>query len=179
VPLSAQDIARVCRAPLSAVAANWPRILDALDAAGLRSDLVEVAAAATVAVETARTFRPINEFGSQAYFTEHYEGRHDLGNVLPGDGARFHGRGYIQITGRANYRNYSHVAGVDLGRNPDEALNPAVSARILASYFATRRVDAAANAQDWKKVRRLVNGGLNGWNDFDACVSGLLEVLHG
>lgn len=178
MPLSVQDIARICRAPLAAVTANWPRILDALDAAGLRSDLVEVAAAATIAVETARTFRPIKEFGSYTYFTEHYEGRHDLGNVLPGDGARFHGRGYIQITGRGNYRTYSHVAGVDLEIYPDEALNPAVSARILASYFATRRVDAAANAQDWQRVRRLVNGGLNGWTDFNACVSGLLEVLH-
>ena len=178
MPLSCPDIARACGVRLEAVVANWHHIIDALGSSGIRSDLVEVAAAATIAVETARTFRPIKEFGSYSYFTEHYENRHDLGNVLPGDGARFHGRGYIQITGRGNYRTYSHVAGVDLELYPDEALHPAVSARILASYFAQRGVDAAANAEDWKKVRRLVNGGLNGWDDFDACVSGLLGVLH-
>ena len=177
MPLSAPTIARVCRCPLAAVEGNWPRICEALEGVGIRSDLVEVAAAATVAIETARTFRPINEFGGSDYFTEHYEGRTNLGNCKPGDGARYHGRGYVQITGRANYRAMSHVAGCDLEESPEKALDPEVSARILASFFATRRVAEAANVPDWIKVRLRVNGGLNGWKDFKACVDGLLQEV--
>ena len=37
-----------------------------------------------------------------------YEGRRDLGNVQPGDGIRFKGAGYIQLTGRANYQAFSN-----------------------------------------------------------------------
>jgi len=175
--VSVEQVAAATGSPLQAVAENWPLIRTALEEKGILTDLVEVAAAATVAVETARTFRPINEYGGPAYFTRMYEGRASLGNVLPGDGARYHGRGYIQITGRANYRAYSHAAGAALESNPEMALNPVVSARILAAYFQARGVAKAANAQDWRKVRSLVNGGYNGWDEFNTCVCALLEAI--
>lgn len=185
MPLLATDIARICRCPLSAVDENWPKILWALEERGIRSNFVEVAAAATVAIETARTFRPVNEFGGKnpdAYYSR-YDGRHDLGNVIPGDGARFHGRGHIQLTGRGNYRAASQAAGLDLEAHPEKALEPVISARVFAWFFATHRVVEAANAQDWMRVRKRVNGvnkatGLpNGWPEFNECVCGLLEVL--
>ena len=175
--LSPSAIARVCRCPLAAVEGNWPRLVEALEAFGILSVPVEIAAAATVAIETARTFRPINEYGGEKYFSEHYEGRTDLGNVRPGDGARYHGRGFVQITGRANYRAMSHVAGCDLEEAPERALEAGPAARILASYFASRRVAEAASEGDWIKVRKRVNGGLNGWAEFKACVDGLLREV--
>lgn len=177
MPLTPQQIANTTGSPLAAVAQNWPLIVQALRERDILSDLVEVAAAATVAIETARTFRPINELGGPAYFTKLYEHRLDLGNVLPGDGARYHGRGFIQITGRANYRAFSQAACAPLEDHPEMALDPIASARILAAYFASHGVYRAAGAKDWRKVRRLINGGYNGWEDFNKCVCALLEVI--
>ena len=176
MPLSTLDIAHVCKARLIDVEANWPCILNALDCAGIRTDLVEIAVSATVAVETAHLFRPIDEFGGEAYWTRMYEHRKDLGNIMPGDGALFHGRGYIQITGRANYRDYG------LEEAPEVALQPDRAADILADYFRDRGVAKAANRSDWRDVRRRVNGGFNGWEEFKRCVEELLptimEVAH-
>ncbi len=180
--LTCREIATALKAPLEAVETHWPLLVSALRERGIRSDLVEIAVAATVNVETARRFAPIHEFGGrdpQAYFTKHYEGRRDLGNVAAGDGALFHGRGFIQITGRANYREAGKLLGLPLEANPDMVLDPEVSARILANFFLTRHIDMAANAQDWDKVRTRVNGGSNGLEDFRKDVRSLLEVLHG
>jgi hypothetical protein len=61
-----------------------------------------------------------------------YEGRHDLGNTQPGDGFRFRGRGYVQITGRTNYEFWSRRLGLDLVANPDLTFqDPSIAARIL------------------------------------------------
>ncbi|MEO1093193.1 MAG: hypothetical protein AAFX81_21460 [Pseudomonadota bacterium] len=56
-----------------------------------------------------------------------YEGRSDLGNHQPGDGKRYMGRGYVQITGRANYQKFADVTGVDLERSPERATAPHAS----------------------------------------------------
>ena len=90
--------------------------------------------------------------------------------MQPGDGAKYHGRGYIQITGRANYRSYGQKLGVDLENNPELALDPTISAKILACYFKDWGVATAAKVGDWRKVRKLVNGGYNGWDVFSKYV---------
>ena len=59
--------------------------------------------------ETAFTVQPISEYGDTAYFTRMYENRADLGNTQPGDGAKFHGRGYVQLTGRKNYSEMTPI----------------------------------------------------------------------
>ena len=64
---------------------------------------------ATTKHETASSMQPIDEYGDDAYFTQMYEGRSELGNDHPGDGARFHGRGFVQITGRRNYAKMNEV----------------------------------------------------------------------
>jgi len=184
MPLNPTDIARICRAPLRNVEEAWPRILYALRQQDIEGDLAEVAAAATIAVETARAFQPIHECGGDAYFTKHYEGREDLGNTEPGDGARFHGRGFSQLTGRANYLRYGGLIHVDLVAAPDKALDPDNAAEIFALFFRERGVERLADAHEWLQIRKRWNGvnhttGLpNGWDEFNACVVGLLEVLH-
>jgi putative chitinase len=120
---------------------------------------------ATVEHETANTFQPIREYGDNAYFTEMYEGRDDLGNTEPGDGARFCGRGYVQITGRRNYTKYAQLTGKDLVGNPDLALDPAIARFIICDgmingVFTGMRLDEYINQRscDYYNARRIING---------------------
>lgn len=61
-----------------------------------------------------------------------------LGNTEPGDGAKFIGRGYIQLTGRANYTKYGKLAGYDLVGNPSLLSDPAVAAEVSVKYMLDR-----------------------------------------
>jgi putative chitinase len=97
-----------------------------------------------------------------------YEGRKDLGNTQPGDGVRFKGRGYIQLTGRANYQKFSKFCGEDCVSNPDLVANkyPMMSA---AYFFDSNKLwticDKGATENDVKAVTKRVNGGYNGLED--------------
>jgi hypothetical protein len=180
---SSQQVAAACGTsdPVS-IGANWPLIREALVAAGCGDPATLMAAVGTVYVETC-SFKPIHEYGSVAYFTANYENNASvaaqLGNTQPGDGARYCGRGYIQITGRGNYRTYGRMLGVPLEDQPDLALDPGVAARVLAAYFVARAIPQKAHAalasanQDWTPVRIAVNGGLNGYDRFYAAVQTL------
>lgn len=89
---------------------------------------------ATAKWETAHTMQPIYERGAKAYFNK-YEpntpiGKR-LGNTLTGDGYKYRGRGFVQLTGRRNYSYAGTQLTLDLLVNPDKALDPAVAARIL------------------------------------------------
>ncbi|MGH9780332.1 MAG: glycoside hydrolase family 19 protein, partial [Candidatus Acidiferrales bacterium] len=120
--------------PLANVRANWPLVGAALDERQIYSPLSAVAAISTISVETG-TFRPIKERGGPTYLANLYENRKDLGNVNPGDGVRFCGRGFIQITGRWDYAHFGEEIGKDLISNPDLALDPATAAAVFAAYF--------------------------------------------
>lgn len=91
-----------------------------------------------------------------------YEGRKDLGNVSPGDGKRFKGRGLIQITGRTNYEKLSKAIGVDFISNP-ELLEGAVYATDSAGWFwKTKGLNEIADRSDFKLITKRINGGYNG-----------------
>jgi len=184
VPFTAETIARVTAAPADNVAAGWPWLLSALSHEGILCRPVEIAAAATVVVETGitvhgkdMTFLPIKELGGPDYFRKMYwdrpNVRHSLGNETPEDAVKFHGRGWVQITGRDNYELYGGLIGQDLVRFPDKALEPEHAAAILASYFRRARVAEAAINGDWRRVRARVNGGFNGWERFWTVVQAL------
>lgn len=106
-------------------------------------------------------FRTTEEFASGAA----YEGRADLGNTQKGDGRRYKGRGLIQLTGRANYRNIGKKLNLPLEEQPELAAEPAISLKIACEYWKSRKINAAADQDDLIKVTRLVNGGLNGLED--------------
>lgn len=149
----------------------YDAIFQELSSRGIGSDLTMVGAMATINVETARTFRAIAEYASGVA----YEGRVDLGNVNVGDGVKYKGRGFIQLTGRANYNHYGQVLGIDLVNHPELALQTDVAAKIFAQYFKDRACNVACDNQDWVQARKLVNGGLNGYDRFWKVVSDYLK----
>lgn len=164
------------KSSLGDVRANWPLVEAALDRRQVYTPFSGVAAIATIAVETGG-FITITERGGPTYLAHMYENRKDLGNVNPGDGAKFRGRGFIQITGRANYAHFGSEIGKDLENNPGLALDPAVAADILALYFHERHIPVYADQQNWEMVRRRVNGGLTGWPHFIDAVTKLAAAL--
>ncbi len=109
-------------------------------------------------------FRTLTEYGGPAYF-KRYDGRRDLGNTMPGDGARYHGRGIFQLTGRFNYRRFGALLGIDLEAEPDRAMEPAISLSIAFAYWREREVNVAADADDVARVTKLINGGRTGLAD--------------
>jgi putative chitinase len=99
----------------------------------------------------------------QQIATVMYEGRsnpRDLGNTEPGDGWRFHGRGYFQYTGRNNYTEYSQKFGVDLVNNPDLAADPEMAAQLAIAYWKDKVPEHMRN--DPLATGKKINGGPNG-----------------
>jgi len=91
-----------------------------------------------------------------------YEGRKDLGNLQPGDGKLFKGRGPIQLTGRANYRAYGRRLGIDFESHPEIVGLPSVGLMVACSYWSTHALNKLADADDLGTITRRINGGLNG-----------------
>jgi peptidoglycan L-alanyl-D-glutamate endopeptidase CwlK len=159
--------------PLANIVANLPAVLAALAAAGLGDPSMVLVALATIRAETA-SFLPISE-GQSAFNTspggtpfDLYDHRKDLGNLGPPDGASFRGRGFIQLTGRANYTHFAREIGQDLVANPALANQPAIAAELLARFLADKEqaIRTALAANHLARARRLVNGGTNGLDRF-------------
>lgn len=104
--------------------------------------------------------QPRKEIWGPTEAQKRYEGRADLGNTVLGDGKRFAGRGYVQITGRANYQKASLITGRDLVADPDLALDPDIAGKIIVhgmvnGWFTGRKL---SDFDSYFSMRRVVNG---------------------
>lgn len=112
-----------------------------------------------------------------------------LGNTRIGDGYRYRGRGWIQLTGRGNYRKAGVALGLDLEANPDLAARPDVAARIAGWYWTTHGWKDAtgrwwplpelAEAGMFRQVTLAINGGLNGLDSRYEYLDRALKALSG
>ncbi|MEM7183057.1 MAG: glycoside hydrolase family 19 protein [Spirochaetota bacterium] len=92
-----------------------------------------------------------------------YGGR--FGNDNPGDGYKYRGRGYVQITFKANYEKFGKLLGLDLVANPDDAMDPATAAKICIvgmrdgtfSYKGTLSDFIGGSKRDFLNARNTVN----------------------
>ena len=173
-------------APRANIESNLPFVLNALVGPELADKTMILMALATICAETG-SFLPISE--GQSHFNtspgghpfDLYDSRADLGNLGPPDGESFKGRGFIQITGRANYALHSVAIGLgdQLIENPDLANDPKIAARLLASFLKTHeeRIRAALTAGNLREARRLVNGGSHGLDAFTSAYHTGLALL--
>lgn len=175
--ISVAIAATMCQGtPRDNIANNLPLICAALAKKNLSYRAMLLMAIATVYVETGK-FKPIDEGISRFNTTasgpafDKYDDRHDLGNQGRPDGESYKGRGYIQLTGRANYRDIGHRITVDLEDNPYLANDPEIAAAILAEFLkrSEAKIRSALLDGDLKLARRLVNGGSHGLAEFKAC----------
>ena len=123
---------------------------------------------ATTYHETAHTFKPIKEYGSNKYLSKYDTGRlaKALGNTpqADGDGIKYAGRGYVMITGGYNYKFAGEQLGIDLINNPDLALQPKYASEILVKgsingWFTSKRLSDYINDKnkDYINARRVIN----------------------
>ena len=172
-------VSLVCRmfphTPGENIRTHLPFVCDALVEYDLVDKPMVLMALATIRAET-ESFVPISE-GQSRFNTspdghpfDLYDHRRDLGNMGPGNGESFKGRGYIQLLGRANYQRYSAALG--LGRqlvdHPDLANDPAIAAQLLSSFLKAkeRAIKEALLEKHLKLARKLVNGCNHGLERF-------------
>lgn len=161
--------------PIGNIKRNLPGILSSLDAHRLRDKPMVLMALATVRAEV-ECFKPIDE-GRSRFNTspsghpfDLYDSRKDLGNRGAPDGDRFKGRGYIQLTGRANYARYGALLSpkADLVESPERAGEQDIASSLLALFLGDKEtaIKQALMAGDMAQARRLVNGGSHGLDQF-------------
>jgi predicted chitinase len=148
--------------------------------AGLESEEMPLTHAAymlaTVYHETAQTLEPILERGSRDYIASRYDPvladtparrarAKRMGNTEEGDGWKFRGRGFCQLTWRANYKTLGDAIGQDLVTHPDLALDSEIAYQILSvgmrrGLFTGAKLSDHLNTHktDYLHARRIVNG---------------------
>ena len=161
--------------PLGAIRDHLPHVLGGLREAGLVDGPMALMALATIRAET-ECFKPVAEQPSRfntspfGHDFDLYDHRRDLGNAGRPDGARYRGRGFVQLTGRANYRRAGEGLGLGdaLAEAPERACEPTLAGRILAAFLAERErpIKLALLTGDLSGARRIVNGGQHGLGRF-------------
>ncbi len=141
-------------------AESVPLVAKSLKDQGIYSKEVLAYALATMQHETAGSMRAVNEgyfndqkFGYPAGFT----GKSEARKRKYEGGENYYGRGYIQLTHKANYKEYGDELGIDLVKNPELANDPKVAADIMAVYFKKRGVAELAGKKKFVEARRAIN----------------------
>lgn len=94
-----------------------------------------------------------------------YANRMGNGSEESGDGYKFRGRGYIQLTGKDNYRKFAEISGLGLEETLDYCISPKGSVESALYYWKSRNINTYCDKDDIKGITKAVNGGYNGLED--------------
>ena len=146
-----------------------PHLNAAMRASGIGTTMLRTAAFVAQLAHESGEFRWMEEIWGPTPAQLRYEPPNDLakrlGNTEPGDGKRFKGRGPIQITGRFNYAKYGRLLGRDLIAEPALAAAPELAFATAGLFWQTNGLNELADAGDFMKITRRINGGANGLAD--------------
>lgn len=159
-------------------AQKWaPALTDAMREGEINTRLRQSAFLAQIGHESGSLVY-VREIGGPSYFAK-YNGRKDLGNTQPGDGARFCGRGLIQVTGRSNYAKCSQALFGDdrLLKTPELLEQPEWAAKSAVWFWSTRNLNELADADRFTDLTKKINGGTNGIEDRKARYRIALSVI--
>lgn len=91
-----------------------------------------------------------------------YEGRKDLGNTQQGDGVKYKGRGFIQLTGRSNYSKFQSYSMQPVLEKPELLEEPELCVDVTMWFWETHGLNELADKDSLKAIRKRINGGYNG-----------------
>jgi len=162
---TAQPAAAVQQSPASAAESTLSRIAQA---AGIKG--VELAQFLAQCAHETGNFLHLEELGGNRYLSQYDLSVNPakakaLGNTQAGDGAKYKGRGFIQITGKANYAKAGQALGVDLVNSPELAARPDVAAKVAVWYWQSRVQPRVQDFSDTRGVTKQINPGLKGLAD--------------
>ena len=153
------DVKTITSNPLEGV------LLKVAKASGLQGS--ELAAFMAQCAHETLDFKRLTEFGGSLDFRK-YDPKYApkkakaLGNKQVGDGAKYKGRGFIQITGRWNYKQAGEELGLPLEKHPELAEDPATAAKIAVWFWKHRVQPNVDNFKDTTSVTKQVNPGMRG-----------------
>jgi len=127
-------------------------------------------------------FNYLKELGDKNYFKQYDikfnpKKAKELGNTRPGDGARYKGRGYLQLTGRENYRKAGEALGLPLEKHPELVEKPEIAAQTAIWFWKHRVQPNVDNFNNTTMSTKPINSGLKGLEDRKAKFSGLKHVI--
>jgi putative chitinase len=157
-----QELARSTGARIDRATTFLPFLEDAMHEFEINTPARQAAFLAQVGHESGG-LRWLVELWGLSDAQRRYESRYDLGNIAPGDGFKFRGRGLIQLTGRANYTAAGKALGVDLVEKPEQLGEPGLACRSAGWFWKSHGLNELADEGLFEKITKRVNGGLNGY----------------
>jgi putative chitinase len=167
------DVKAITNNPLEAT------LLKVAKSSGL--DGAELAAFMAQCAHETLDFKRLTEFGGSLDFRK-YDPKYApkkakaLGNKVAGDGAKYKGRGFIQITGRYNYKRAGQELGLDLVKHPELAEDPATAAKIAVWFWKHRVQPNVDNFKDTTVVTKQINPGMRGLENRKDNFAGYMQV---
>jgi putative chitinase len=178
--LTAEKVATATGAALEVAAAFLPILNDALPRYQINTTARIAAFLAQIGHESEGLHWLVEIWGptpAQVRYEPPSPKATELGNVMPGDGLRYRGRGLLQITGRANYRTIGNALGEDFEGSPQLVAVPKWAVETACLFWQTHKLNDMADAGDFQRITETINGGLTGEAARLALYDGAMDAL--